>query len=157
MSVPPLRCIICLLRLRPMPDPLGLVVKKRHEYLLCHFIVDARPVVGYLDVDALVTVAVGFHGHFTLVVHSLNGILQQVGDHLLCNAKYIETSVVKLSPNPTKILPERKQKQQSYSPARSARAIPCMRYSTQGTATLFPSALYLAESDAPGMSVQPGG
>ena len=60
---------------------------------------------------------------------------------VICNAKYIETSVVKLSPNPTKILPERKQKQQSYSSARSARAIPCMRYSTQGTATLFPRAL----------------
>ena len=41
--------------------------------------------------------------------------------------------------------------------ARSASAIPCIRYSTQGTATLFPSDLYLAESDAPGRSVQPGG
>ena len=97
--------------------------------------------------------------HLIFRVQTDHGLprFQQVGDHLLCNAKYIETSVVKLSPNPTKILPERKQKQQSYSPARSARAIPCMRYSTQGTATLFPSALYLAESDAPGMSVQPGG
>ena len=34
---------------------------------------------------------------------------------------------------------------------------PCMRYSTQGTATLLPRALYLAESEAPGRSVHPGG
>ena len=35
----------------------------------------------------------------------------------------------------------------SHSPARRTRATPCMRYSTQGTATLLPRALYLAESE----------
>ena len=35
--------------------------------------------------------------------------------------------------------------------------MPCMRYSTQGTATELPRALYLEESEAPGRSVHPGG
>ncbi len=38
-----------------------------------------------------------------------------------------------------------------------AMAIPSMINSTHGMATLFPKARYLAESEAPGMSVQPSG
>lgn len=38
-----------------------------------------------------------------------------------------------------------------------AMAIPRMMNSTHGIATLFPKARYLAESEAPGMPVQPSG
>ena len=51
---------------------------------------------------------------------------------------------------------QRRYQQSGYA-ARMAAAIRDIINSTQGMATLLPKALYLALSDAPGMSVQPSG
>ena len=55
-----------------------------------------------------------------------------------------------------KSLPENKHKHQCQPPS-AARAMPAMIYSTHGTGTLLPKALYRAESEAPGRSVHPSG
>ena len=61
------------------------------------------------------------------------------------------------SPNSTKKLCETEAKPPSSYTSRRAAVIRPMMNSTQGIATLLPSALYRAESDAPGISVHPSG
>ena len=83
--------------------------------------------------------------------------------HRFCSfPRFCKQSILKegkkiYSPNPTKKQCESQRYHQSYYAARSIAAIRDIINSTHGIATLLPSALYLALSEASGMSVHPSG